>query len=487
MSSDISTNQHGELGITGLVGVTVGITLATGVWSLSGDFAAKGAYPAAVIIGWIICGIGMFGLMNVFMGLSNVRPDLKGGIFSFAQAGFGDYVGFNSAWGYWCCCWLSQVAVCNLLFASLGNFMPNIFGMGNNGASLAFGSILIWFLCYICIRGIKEASIINVIVTIAKILPLLSFVILAILLRKFNLTYFLDNFWGDGSTGLSDQIKATSGITLWVFAGIESAVVVSTRAKRMQDVGRATAIAFFFIFVLYMLITLISMGVIDHKTLASLSNPSLAGLMEYVVGPWGKWFINIGVIISTIGCLLAVTIVTAEVANAAAKRGSFLKFFEKENKKGAPSNALIVSTLMTQIFLIVTYFNESTYQIFYIISASMLMLPYLLSAAFYWKVVSKGEGFEAYANTKLKMRIQLLIATIGVIYSAWLVYAAGLTGLLITTLLYAPGTLIYVWGKKERKEKSFAHWYDLALLALILICGVTSLFLILTGKITPFS
>lgn len=485
-SKDLQTPDIDKsLGLFGLIGMVVGITLATGVWSIAGDFPAKGAYSGAVIIGWLICGIGMYGLMNCFVGLSYVKPKLTGGIFTFAQAGFGDYVGFNSAWGYWVCSCLSQVAVVALLLSTLSQYFP-IFGNGSNLFSIIFGSLLLWFYTWITAHGVREAATLNLLVAIVKSIPLLMVVILPVILAKFHLSYFMANFWGDGTNSLLTQVKGTSTITLWVFAGIEAAIAVSGRAKKMSDVGRATSLGFAGILALYVLITTLSMGVLPHDTLAKLPNPSVGGVMTELIGPIGGGIVTVAVIISTLGALLAVTIVCAEVANNAAKHGSFCNIFKKENKHGSPINALIISMVVIQVFMIIMYFNKSTYQIFYTITANMVMMPYLLSAIYYLMVTIKGDGFENYAPSGGKLNFQRGLAVLGVIYSLWLIYASGLTGLLITTLLYAPGTIVYLIGKKEQNKPGFAHWYDWAVLAIILIGGIASLILILTGIINPF-
>lgn len=72
-------------------------SICGGIFSLAGDMAAGGANTGAVIISWLICFAGVFALMMVFNGLSQARPDLTGGIYAYAAAGFGEYVGFNSA------------------------------------------------------------------------------------------------------------------------------------------------------------------------------------------------------------------------------------------------------------------------------------------------------------------------------------------------------------------------------------------------------
>ena len=66
-------NKQG-LGVGKLTLFAVGTTLASGVFSLSGDFAAGGAYTMATLIGWAICGIGMLGLTLCFFRLSVVTP-----------------------------------------------------------------------------------------------------------------------------------------------------------------------------------------------------------------------------------------------------------------------------------------------------------------------------------------------------------------------------------------------------------------------------
>ncbi|MCZ2992473.1 amino acid permease, partial [Acinetobacter baumannii] len=77
----------------------------------------------------------MIALGLSFQNLTVKRPDLDGGIFSYAKAGFGNFMGFNSAWGYWLSAWLGNVAYGTLLFSSLGYFFP-IFEGGQNVESI---------------------------------------------------------------------------------------------------------------------------------------------------------------------------------------------------------------------------------------------------------------------------------------------------------------------------------------------------------------
>ena len=106
--------------------------------------------------------------------------------------------------------------------------------------SIICASAVIWAINLLVLRGIKEAAALNVIATISKMVPLLVFVIAVIFVGAFDWDTFTSNFWGDGSMPVIDQVKATTAATVWSFIGIEGAVVLSARAKKSSDVGKAS-------------------------------------------------------------------------------------------------------------------------------------------------------------------------------------------------------------------------------------------------------
>ncbi len=347
---------------------------------------------------------------------------------------------------------------------------------------------MVYSMCiisYLVLRGVKEAAGINLVVTISKVIPILVFIVAVMFIRAFDPAIFMVNFWGEpGGLSFIEQVKATSGTTVWAFIGIEGAVVISGRAKRSKDVGKATITAFLAVIAIYIMVSMLSMGVMPRAELAELGNPPMAAILSSVVGPWGAALVNIGVIISLAGATLGYTIIASECPYLAAKNGVFSKSFAKENKNGAPINALFLTNGIIQLFLIITYLNESTYQIFYTISASMIMIPYLLSAMYYLLIAFRKDGFVGESTKTIN--IARFIGILGTIYGCWLIYASGLTGLLITAILYAPGTLVYIKAKKEKGEKSFETVKDKVILGIIVAMAVLSLILIFNGTITPF-
>lgn len=476
-------NQEQGLGVFKLSMFAIGTTLASGVFSLSGDFAAGGAHTLAVLIGWAICGVGMLGLSMCFFKLSVVRTDLTSGIYSYAKEGFGEYVGFNSAWGYWMSALLAQLSFITLLFASLGNFF-SIFGDGSNLISMVIASIIIWALSYLVLRGVNQAVAINAIVVIAKCIPILVTVIAIILAGAFSWDTFTENFTGEGSgMSLLDQLKSTVYTTVWIFIGIEGAVVLSGRGRTTKVAGQATMISFISLFILYFLISFLSMGVLSTEELAALGNPPLAGVLEAVVGPWGAALVNIAVVISLGGAMFSYTILCVDSAYGPAQQGSFPEGLAKVNKFNAPTWSVIASALIVQFFIVVIYINASTYQAVYAMSTSAIMVPYVFSAFYYLKLVIKGQGLEQGNNNKFGAWV---IAIVGSVYGVWLLYASGVTYILIATMLYAPGTLMYLYNRKKKDLKYFEKSYEAVICICIMVALVAAIVMTATGAIQPF-
>ena len=316
-----------KIGLFALIAIVVGSMIGGGAFNLASDMAGA-ASPGAIILGWTITGIGMIALALSFQNLNNKRPDLDGGVYSYASAGFGKFMGFNSAWGYWLSAWLGNVAYATLLFSSIGYFIPAFEG-GQNIAAIIGASVLLWGVHALVLRGVHSASLVNLVTTIAKLVPIFLFIIIGIF--AFNADIFLDDFWGTGAgfkfSDVMSQTKSTMLVTLWVFIGVEGAVVLSSRAKDKKDVGRATVIGLISTLIIYVLISIMSIGAMNRAAVAGLENPSMAYVFKEMVGPWGATFINLGLIVSVLGAWLGWTLLASEIPYLAGKDKLFSKWF----------------------------------------------------------------------------------------------------------------------------------------------------------------
>jgi arginine:ornithine antiporter/lysine permease len=435
-----------------------------GIFSLPQNMAAS-ADVGAVLIGWVITAIGMLTLAFVFQTLANRKPDLDGGVYAYAKAGFGDYMGFSSAWGYWISAWLGNVGYFVLLFSTLGYFFP-IFGEGNTPAAVIGASVLLWAVHFLVLRGIKEAAFINLVTTVAKVVPLLLFVLIA--LFAFKLDIFTADIWGVKNPDLGsvmNQVRNMMLVTVWVFIGIEGASIFSSRAEKRSDVGKATVIGFITVLLFLMLVNVLSLGIMTQPELAKLQNPSMAAVLEHVVGHWGAVLISVGLIISLLGALLSWVLLCAEIMFAAAKDHTMPEFLRRENANHVPVNALWLTNAMVQIFLVITLFSASTYLSLIYLATSMILVPYLWSAAYALLLAVRGETYE---NALKERKKDLFIGAIALIYAIWLLYAGGTKYLLLSALLYAPGAILFAKAKRELGKPIFTNVEKLIFAAVVI-------------------
>jgi len=463
-----------KVGLYGLIAIVLGSMIGGGVFNLPSNMAG-GAALGPVIIAWIITGFGMYFLANSFKSLSDIRPDLSSGIYSYAAEGFGKYVGFNSAWGYWLSAAIGNVSFAVLLMQALGFFFP-VFLSGNNWQSILGGSIFIWVMNMIVRRGVKGATILNAISTVAKLVPLFLFIILLLFVFHWDKLSF--DFWGDQNPKLGSiftQVESIMLVTLWAFVGIEGAVVISGRALNKSDVGKATLVGFVGAVVIYSAISIFSFGIMNQAQLAALPDPSAAYVMKAMVGSWGAVVLNIGVIISILGAWIAWTIMTSEVPSSAAFHGVFPKIFGKHNKHEAPVFALTLTSIIMQLTLIFAALEKNAFLAIISISGSMILIPYVLSAMYLVKISFKSDAL--HISKKLVIQITGIIASV---YAFWLLYAAGLKYILLSSILYSIGIFVYrkAWKEKNDGTKLFNMKEKIIAISLFLLATISIVWLL---------
>jgi len=172
-----STSNAKGLGVLALAAIVVSSMIGGGIYSLPQNMA-QGASAGAVLLAWLITGIGIFFIANTFSILSQIKPDLKTGIYMYSRDGFGSYAGFTIGWSYWLCQVCGNVGYAVITMDALNYFFPPYFEGGNTFASIIGGSLIIWGFNYLVLKGVQQATVINTIGTIIKIVPLLLFILI---------------------------------------------------------------------------------------------------------------------------------------------------------------------------------------------------------------------------------------------------------------------------------------------------------------------
>ncbi|MDD3153984.1 MAG: basic amino acid/polyamine antiporter [Victivallaceae bacterium] len=478
-----------KLGFFALITVVVSSMLGGGVYSLPQNTAAASA-AGPVIIAWLIVGFCVYFIANSFRILSDIRPDLKAGVYMYAREGFGRFIGFITAWGYWLMTIFGNVAFAVILMDALDYFFPGVFTGGNNFNSIIGGSILIWFYYFLVLSGVKRASLVNLIGTFSNMLPIFLFIV--VLLFAIRAFHFDANFWGNsaairtrdlGSVGA--QIKAPMLVALWCFIGVEGAVVLSGRARNQRDVGKATTVGFLVALCIYMLLSILPFGITSQHTLEGIPNPSTAGVLAIVVGKWGEWLMNCGLIVSVLTSWIAWTLLCAEIPMAAGENGTFPKGFSKTNKNGTAGIGLLVSTVIMQIAMLVVYFANNAWQAMYSVSSLVMLPAYLTTTLFLFKLCRNGE-YRKYAAKGIALAT--VSGIIGFLFCLFMFYAGGINYVAMIPVLLSVGVPLFVWARREQIAQGdtdpiflpFEKWC----LGILLALDVLAIALVASGVIT---
>ncbi|MFV0626562.1 MAG: amino acid permease [Alphaproteobacteria bacterium] len=486
MSDNNSTVK--KLGFFALATVVVSSMLGGGVYSLPQNTAQDSA-AGPVIVAWLIAGFGVYFIANSFRILANIRPDLKAGVYMYAREGFGKFIGFIAAWGYWLMTVFGNVAFAVILMDAFNYFFPGTFTGGNNLNSIIVGSILIWIYYFLVLAGVKKASVINVIGTASNMIPIFLFIM--IMGYVFSYTNFTTDFWGNSAPlayqdlgSVSAQIKAPMLVAFWCFIGVEGAVVLSGRAKSPKDVGKATLLGFVVALVIYMLLSILPFGFTSQHVLEKIANPSTAGVLEMVVGKWGAWLMNTGLIISVLSSWLAWTMLCAEIPMAAGENGTFPKAFAKANKNGTASFSLLISSIIMQGAMLLVYFANDAWNTMLSI-CTLVMLPAYLTTTLYLYKLCKTEEYRQYAKTGFMQAA--VSGVIGFIFCLFMFYAGGMQYVLMVPILLTLGVPLFIWSRKEQissgdKDPLFLE-KEKIYLAVLIILDVLALYLVCSGTV----
>jgi arginine:ornithine antiporter/lysine permease len=472
-----------------LLAIIISGAIGGGVFNLANDLA-NGSTPGGVMISWLFIGFGIFMLVLSFNRLITIRPKLSG-VSDYAREGFGDFIGFLSGWGYWISAWTGTIGFAVLMMTSADYFFPGKFANSNGSLtvlSVIIVSIISWILMFLVDRGVETAALVNAVVMIAKLIPLVVFSITGIILFKADV--FTQHFWqtftsnlaADGSVkslvwhamtagGLLDQIKGSLMVMVWVFVGIEGAAMMGNRAKKKSDTAKATIIGLAVLLVIYVLLSLLPYGYMDQASLANVKAPGLVYILNEMVGGWGGSLMAIGLMISLLGAWLSWTMLPVEATQQLAEQKLLPSWFGKLNKYHAPSNSLLITQLMIQIFIVITYFVANAYNVFIYMATAVIMICYALVGAYLLKIGIKEGSIK-----------NILIGFLTFAFQALALYLSGWQYVWLAMILYTIGFILFIKAKKESRQaisvKEWAGMFIVALLGvlaiLVLICGAKS-------------
>ncbi|MBS1676038.1 MAG: amino acid permease [Actinobacteria bacterium] len=442
VADQISTAQDGqpgrprlkrEIGLWLATALVIGNMIGSGIFLLPSSLAAA-AGPVS-ILAWIFTGAGALMLAFVFARLGGAFPR-TGGPYAYARRAFGDFVGFQTAWGYWIAAWAGNAAIAVAFVGYLAVFWPQL--GTNNLLSALVGIALIWLLTAVNILGVREGAWLQGVTTVLKFVPLAAIAIVGL--------FFIhgSNYTPFAPKGTWSAISAAAPLTLWAFIGLESATVVAEEVKDpKRNIPRATMYGTLLTTIVYIVGTVAIMGIVPRGELATSSSPFALAAGTAFGGSWDK-VIALVALVATFGCLNGWTMLTGRVPLAAAEDGIFPKWFAHvEGKRRTPVFGLVVSSILVSGLMLMNYTKGLVDAFTFVLLLATLttLVPYAYSAAAQaYLYITEPEMFE-----RKRFLRDTVIAFLAFAYSVWAITGSGMDIIAKGFVLLLAGIPVYVF------------------------------------------
>src|SRR5512132_24245 len=154
------------LGLGLATALVIGNMVGSGVFLLPSSLAKYGGIS---LVAWLFTAAGAMLLALVFARLGRAFPR-TGGPYAYARRAFGDFVGFQTAWGYWIAVWAGNAAIAVAFVGYLAVFWPALTAQNLLAALVAIATI--WLLTLANIVGVRAGGMIQLVTTVLRFIPL---------------------------------------------------------------------------------------------------------------------------------------------------------------------------------------------------------------------------------------------------------------------------------------------------------------------------
>jgi APA family basic amino acid/polyamine antiporter len=441
-----------EMGLWTATAMVIGNMIGSGVFLLPAALAVVALqYGSSALLAWVVTGVGAMLLAGVFATMGKAYPR-TGGPYVYARRAFGDFVGFQTAWGYWIAAWVGNAALAIAFVGYTTVIWPGLADSKLAMALLAVGAI--WLLTLVNVLGVREGGRVQLVTTILKFVPLALIGVIGLFyLNADHFTPFLEATGSAGRQGLSllQGITAAIGLTLWAFIGLESATVPAEEVRDpKRTIPRATYLGTAITTLIYIVATVAVMGIIPLATLSTSNAPFADAATSIFGGTWGKWVAAVGMI-SAFGALNGWTLLTARISLAASEDGLFPRFFGRvHGERRTPVYGLIAAAVLVTGLVFMNYTGSLVDQFTFMLLLATLttVVPYAFAAAAEIALFMK----EPARFTGVKFVRDTIVAILGFGYAVWAMYATGSESIAKGYILLMLGIPVFLYMRWRRQR-----------------------------------
>jgi APA family basic amino acid/polyamine antiporter len=420
------------IGLLGTCALVIGNVIGAGIYFLPVSLAPFGIYS---IGGWLVTAVGALMLALVFGNLAR-RNQNVGGPYTYARMAFGNTIGFQMAWCYWASCWISNSTLAIACVSYLSVFVPSL--ASNRLLATGVGISLVWLATAINAKGVKQASLVQILLNIVKLSPLIAVGFIGL--------FFINdkNLVSSHMPIKASMINSAALLTLYAFLGMESATIPAQHVINAQKtIPRATVFGTLGCAILYIIVTISVIGVLGTDALAHSQAP-IADVARVIFGEWAVPVAAFGAVVSAFGCLLGWILLQGQMPYAMAKDGLFPDFFGKLSRNGVPLLGMTFSSLLITGLMFMNYIDSLAKQFTAMVTLStfVMLVPYSCSALanlYFCIKENKDKNYKKYMSLGMSL--------IALAYSVWLLVGASRNAVLYGVIYIIIG-FIFFWARK---------------------------------------
>ena len=276
------------VGFWGLVAMCINAVIGSGVFLLPHE-SYKLLGPFSL---WapLLFAVPVFILVLCFAEASSHFTE-PGGAYLYAKTAFGDFIGFETGWMNWLARVTSLASLSNGFVVALALLAPGLKD-GLPRALVIIGTILL--LALIHFLGVRYGAASIYIFTFGKLVPLVGFIILALVVWKTNPLPQSFTLPGEGTKWVDAAL-----FMLFAYAGFENLGVPAGEYKNpRRDLPFALLAGILAIAAIYALVQLGAMSALPDL---SQSDTPIASAASAIIGPIGAIIVTIGALMSMAG------------------------------------------------------------------------------------------------------------------------------------------------------------------------------------------
>ena len=425
------TKQNQKIGLLAATSLVVGNIIGAGIFVLP---ASLGKFGSISIVGWLFTATGALILAKIFSNFSKKLKGKSGGPYIYSKVVFGDFIGFLVAWGYWISCWVNNAAIAVAIVSALSFFFPEL--VTNPFYATLTGLSFIWVFTFTSSKGIKSSGNIQILTTIAKLIPLVLIILFGFFI--FDLEIFPE-------FNLTDQndfeiLPVVAVMTLYAFLGLECASIPAENIKNPEkNIPKATMAGTLISTLIYILSTIVLFGIISAENLINSPAP-FAEAGEIIGGKYFGFLISAGAAISAIGALNGWILITSYMPMTMANDRLFPKVFAKKNKKGFPYLSLLLGSILTSFVMTMNYTDGlvDRFEFLILLTTLSTLIPYFFVSVSYILFHVEKRLF------KINSFRSVILGLFGSLYSLWAIFGSGIDSIVYGTILLLLGIPLYL-------------------------------------------